>query len=170
MSRFWYTLRSKPRKESALCLQVRARSIEVFFPQHRVKPVNPRSRKFRPYFPGYMFVYIDIDEAGISMFRWMPYAVGLVTFGGEAATVPEALIEKIRHHVDLLNTGQLKVSDAFQHGERIQVIEGPFEGYEGIFDTTISGTERVRLLLGLMRGTSFKVEMDVDNIQKMSRR
>ena len=62
MSLQWYALRSKPNKEGPLWREVHAQGFEVFYPEIRVQPVNPRSRKVRPYFPGYM---VDaINQAG----------------------------------------------------------------------------------------------------------
>ena len=58
----WYALRSKPNKEGPLWREVHAQGFEVFYSEIRVQPVNPRSRKVRPYFPGYM---VDaINQAG----------------------------------------------------------------------------------------------------------
>ena len=64
MAHQWYALRSKTRKEDIVWKQVNSRGIEVFFPRIRVHPVNPRSRKIKPYFPGYMFVRLDLAEMG----------------------------------------------------------------------------------------------------------
>ena len=57
----WYVIHSKPRKENQVYSQLQARAIETFYPTIRVKPVNPRSAKIRPYFPGYLFVRVDLD-------------------------------------------------------------------------------------------------------------
>ena len=92
MAESWYALRSKPRKEEVLWRQLLAREIEVFFPRIRVHPVNPRSRKLRPYFPGYMFVQVDIEAVGASKFNWMPFAIGLVSFDGEPAVVVAGVV------------------------------------------------------------------------------
>ena len=75
MSGLWYALRSKPNKEEALWRELLAGSYEVFYPQLHVQPVNPRSRKVRPYFPGYLFINIDLLTVGYSALAWMPYSV-----------------------------------------------------------------------------------------------
>ena len=51
----WYAMQTKVHKEALVCQQLEQRGIEIFYPKLRVKPVNPRSRKERPYFPGYIF-------------------------------------------------------------------------------------------------------------------
>ena len=80
MPEHWYALRSKPRKEDVLWKQLQAVGFEVFYPQLRVHPINPRSRKLIPYFPGYLFIHVDIDLVGLSTFQWMPHTTGLVSF------------------------------------------------------------------------------------------
>ena len=62
MAFHWYVLRSKPQKEFHLFDQVLARGLECFFPRINVNPVNPRSKKVRPFFPGYMFINADLES------------------------------------------------------------------------------------------------------------
>ena len=90
MTEKWYALRTKPRKEPALAQYLRAEGLECFYPQLRVNPVNPRARKTKPYFPGYLFLHTDLVRVGRNRFRWIPGSLGLVRFGGEPALVQEA--------------------------------------------------------------------------------
>ena len=46
-----------------------------------------------------MFVKSDLKEVGLSAFNYMPYAVGLVSLGGEPASVSEALIFALRRRL-----------------------------------------------------------------------
>mgnify|MGYP000856636826 CR=1 FL=1 len=93
MNSFWYVLHSHQNKEESLRRQLELKGIELFYPTIIVKPVNPRARKKLPYFPGYLFVHLNLDEQSPADLQWMPYSVGLVSFGGEPARVPENLIQ-----------------------------------------------------------------------------
>jgi len=161
MANNWYALRSKPRKEDVVWRQVHALGLETFYPRLRVNPVNPRSRKSRPYFPGYLFVNVDIDQAGISLFQWMPHALGLVSFGGEPAAVPENLIHAIKKRVEEIAAAGGEVLDGLHQGDKVQIQEGPFQGYEAIFDVRLPGTERVRILLQLL-GNQRRVPVELN--------
>lgn len=146
----WYTLRAKPRKEDIVYRQVIHQGIETYYPRIRVHPVNPRARKIKPYFPGYMFVHVDIDDLGLSFFQWMPFAVGLVCFGDEPAIVPDHLITEIQRRVkDVADAGG-EFFVGIKPGEEVWIQDGPFAGYEAIFDMKIPGSERVRVLLKLL--------------------
>lgn len=156
----WLLLHSKPHKEDFLWSELLARQIDGYYPTVQVKPVNPRSRKWQPYFPGYLFVNVELESDQYKELPWLPGTNGWVHFGEEPATVPEPIINGIKRHVDELNArGGLGVSDKIGRGELVEIVDGPFAHYEAIFDTSISGSERVRVLLMLVKSQQMAVEM-----------
>jgi transcription antitermination factor NusG len=161
----WYALRSKPRKEDVVWKQVHDRGYEVFCPRLRVNPVNPRSRKFRPYFPGYLFVRVDLEQAGLSAFQWLPHSTGLVSFGGEPAPVPDNLIFAIQRRVEEITAAGGEVFDALHKGDVVRINYGPFEGYEAIFDARLPGSERVRVLLQFLSDRYVPIELEAGHLQ-----
>jgi transcription antitermination factor NusG len=171
MSYHWYALRSKSRKEDAVWRQLQSQDYEVFYPCLRVHPVNPRSRKIVPYFPGYLFVEVDLEQSGISAFQWMPHTVGLVSFGGEPSIVPENLILAIQKRVDEINAVGGEIFDGLKPGETVWISDGPFQGYEAIFDGRLPGSERVRVLLEFL-GNRRKVPvvLEASQIQRLKRK
>lgn len=167
MAYHWYALRSKPRKEDIVYRQVRAQGFESFYPRLRVNPVNPRSRKVRAYFPGYLFIYADLEEVGLSVFQWMPHSIGLVSFGGEPANVPDNLIYAIRKRVEEIAAAGGEIFDGLKSGDVVRISDGPFKGYEAIFDARLPGTERVRVLLELLGNQRrVPIELSAGQIQK----
>ena len=166
MARQWYALRSKPRKEEVLWRQLRSHEYEVFFPRLKVQPVNPRSRKWRAYFPGYMFVQVDIDEVGPSTFQWMPHAIGLVSFDGEPANVPDNLIHAIVKRVEEITAAGGEFFDGLKPGDQVKINNGPFQGYEAIFDARIPGNERVRLLIQMLSDRRLPVELMAAQVER----
>jgi transcription antitermination factor NusG len=169
MALHWYALRSKPRKEDVVWKQVRDRGYEVFYPRLRVNPVNPRSRKVKPYFPGYLFVRVDIETVGLSTFQWLPHSSGLVSFGGEPSPVPDNLIYAIQRRVEEIIEAGGEVFDGLHKGDRVRITYGPFEGYEAIFDTRLPGTERVRVLLQFLSDRYVPVELEAAHLQQKKR-
>lgn len=159
MSISWYAMRSKPNKESFLAGQLESYGIEVFFPRIRITPVNPRSRKVRPFFPNYLFVHVDLDEVNVSTLRWMPGASGLVSFDGDPAAVPDPLIAAIERQLDLLNVASRQLTHDLKSGDQVTVVDGPFAGYEAIFDARLSGQDRVRVLLNFLQARQVPVEL-----------
>jgi transcriptional antiterminator RfaH len=167
MNEQWYALRCKPRKEDIVWRQVRSQGFESYYPLLKVQPVNPRASKYRPYFPGYMFVRANLAEVGMSTFQWMPHAIGLVTFGEEAAVVPENLIQAIRRRVEEIAAAGGEVFHGLSQGDKVMINEGPFSGYEAIFDTRLPGSERVRVLLQLLNSKrQVPVELKAGQIRR----
>ncbi len=167
MSFHWYALRSKPRKEDTVWEQLNTRGIENYYPRLRVHPVNPRSRKVKPYFPGYLFVRVDLEDTGLSFFRWMPHTLGLVSFGGDPAHVPDNLIHAIKKRVNEINEAGGEKLNGLTTGDRVRIEAGPFSGFEAIFDSSLPGKERVRVLLMLLgQPRQIPVEIDVSQIRK----
>jgi transcriptional antiterminator RfaH len=162
-------MRSKPNKEDFLAGQLQAHGVEVYFPVLHVKPVNPRSRKSRPYFPNYLFVHVDLDAVNASDLRWMPGASGLVSFDGEPSSVPDLLIATVKRQVDLHNQSLREQTTNFKAGDRVQIQDGPFAGYEAVFDTHISGNDRVRVLLSLLQRRQMPVEISTKQIRRVKR-
>ena len=146
--------------------EVRRRGFSTFYPRLRVRPVNPRARKTRPYFPGYLFVQADLAAVGLVEFRWMPHALGLVCFGDDAATVSSALVLAIWKRVGTLNDEDTEFGQRLRQGDRVLVREGLLAGYEGVFDTRLAGQERVRILLSLLRNRYVAVEMSETSLER----
>src|SRR5512134_170722 len=113
----WYVLCSKPNKEMILWRELAARGFECLYPRLLLRPVNPRSRKVRPYFPGYLFLRAELEQVGVSTFQWMPYSTGLVCFGDAPATVPDHIVEAIFRHVEELNAARGKEMTGLQRGD-----------------------------------------------------
>ena len=170
MTAYWYALQSKPNKEDALFGQLENQGFEVFYPRIRVTPVNPRAKKIKAYFPGYMFVRVDIQAVGISTFQWMPFARGMVSFGQEQATVPEALIHALRRRVDEVNAAGGEIFDGLHKGDAVFIHDGPFAGYEAIFDLRLPGSERVRVLIRLLSQRQVPVELSSGQIRRDTRK
>ena len=170
MSLQWYVLRSKPNKEMALWREVAARGHDCFYPQLHVKPADPRNRKIRPYFPGYLFLNADVEALGTSMFQWMPFSCGLLAFDGVPATVPHTMVQAIRRHVDEINAAGGEQMVGLAHGDVVLIEGGPFEGYEAIFDARLPGSTRVRVFLRLLQARQMNVELPAGQIRKKSRR
>ncbi len=166
----WYALRSKPNMEDALWREARARGFEVYYPRSRVHPVNPRARKVKPYFPGYMFVQADIDVVGYSTFAWMPYSHGLVLCGSDPSPVPEVLINGLRRHLDEIKAAGGELFAGLKPGEVVRIQSGPFAGYEALFDSRLPGSQRVRVLLQLLSKPRLPLELPAGQIQRINRR
>lgn len=163
----WYALRSKPGKEGSLYSYICSEDVECYYPCIQVNPVNPRSQKIKPYFPGYMFVQSDLDQEGNNRFRWLPHSLGLVRYGNVPAEVPENLISAIKKTVSQIQDAGGETLSGLNPGDQVLIEDGPFQGYRGVFGTRLSGTDRIRVLLTMIQGQrEIPLELEVRQITK----
>ncbi|HEX6268594.1 MAG TPA: transcription termination/antitermination NusG family protein [Anaerolineales bacterium] len=160
----WYALQSKSQQENLLWEQLCIREIDAYYPRIRVNPVNPRAKKFKPYFPGYMFVNVDLDQVGRSTFQWMPGVARLVSFGNDFAPIPDYLMQAIRERVDTINASESRAFENFKRGDVIVLRSGAFAGYEAIFDSRLPGHDRVRVLLQLLENQQYRMVVPAGQI------
>lgn len=159
MAAQWYALFSKPRKEAQVESYLRASGIETFYPTLNVRPVNPRAARTRGFFPRYLFIHADLDAVGVTVLDFIPGAVGLVQFGGQPSVVPDAFIHELRQRLRRIEQAGGLHLDGLKRGDKVKITQGPFAGYEAVFDERLSGEDRVQVLLHwLGRETKLKVK------------
>jgi len=161
----WYALRCKPNMEFSVWNQLLDRDVETYFPTLRVKPVNPRSRKEVPFFPGYLFVQGTVDQFYQKKVIWMPGALRLVSFDGVPAPIAETLISGIKNQVERMNERARQTKPQFEPGQRVWVEDGEMAGFAAVFEKCVNGHERVCVLLEMMRGRLVRVEVPLRAVQ-----
>ncbi len=160
----WYVVHSKPNMEQFLAGQLESRQIIYYLPLLTVKPKNPRCKKSKPYFPGYLFIHADDRSANRLLIERTPGVAGLVNFGGEVAFVPDTILNTIRQKVEQINFTDAETCRKFSKGEKLKIHSGPFAGYDAIFNSSIDGRDRVRVLLTLVEKRMLTVELPVAHV------
>ena len=153
----WYLVNSKPRQESVALRNLTNLGVEVYFPQ--LKTTKFIRRKFRPVtgplFPGYLFVKFDLE----TQYRLVNYASGIknvVTFGASVAKIEDTLIERIKERS---NCGFVTIpSVSFSPGQLVRIQQGPLQGLDAVFESELSGRQRVIVLL---RTIAFQARVEV---------
>jgi transcriptional antiterminator RfaH len=141
------------------------RKMEIFAPRIRVQTVNPRARKIKSYFPGYVFVHLDLEKTGTFSMQYIPGAAGLVTFVGEAADVPDGLMHANQQRVEEINNAGGELFDVLKIGATVVIHSGPFAGNEALFDARLPGSDRVRVLLKLLKNRQMLVDLPAGQIR-----
>ena len=144
---------------------MQARGFEVFYPRIKVNPVNPRARTMRPYFPGYMFISAELEQVERPVLAWIPFSLGLISFDNKAAQVPESIVLALRKHMEAQHKTGGMPSVLAERGEMVTIQNGLFAGYRAIFDTNLSGTERVRVLISYLKNNQVTLEISASQIK-----
>lgn len=141
----WYAVATQPRREELAAEQLQRLCSQVCWPRYRHQAIlhGYRREVTRPLFPGYLFAAFDP-----SVFRAVHYAHGVrgvVRCGDQPAVVPPDVLAGIMAR---MTDGYVVLQPpALQHGQRVEIVAGPFQGFTGVFDAQRSSLERVAILL-----------------------
>jgi transcriptional antiterminator RfaH len=107
---------------------------------------------------------VDLEEVGRSILDWIPGAIGIVSLGGEPASVPDHLISALQQHLETIKASNNELPETLRPGEPVVIQGGPFAGYEAIFNARLSGRKRVEVLLKMLQGSQIRVQLSIEQI------
>jgi len=100
-----------------------------------------------------------LEQTNLSGLDWMPGLSRIVAFDGIPAHIPDFLIAVIRNGVDRINIARDELVNGLKSGDIIRIQDGPFRGYEASFDELLPGSERIRVLLKLLKDRQIPAEL-----------
>ncbi|MEX0902108.1 MAG: transcription/translation regulatory transformer protein RfaH [Pseudohongiellaceae bacterium] len=160
----WYVVHTKARLETVARDHLERQQFQTYLPL--IKTTRRLRGKLatliEPFFPRYLFVFLDQEQDDWSPIRSTKGVVCLVRFNGVARPVPTALITTMKHNEDGERLQQLPSRD-WQPGEAVAIEAGPFAGHSGIFESRNS-EHRVFLLLNII-GKQTRVSLPWSQIQ-----
>ena len=86
----------------------------------------------------------------------------LVRFGMTPAKIPDKLIQELKQREDA-NGFQIVPIKKINTNDKVRIAEGPFEGYEGIYESN-SSKDRVIVLLKIAENTT-KIQIELDKLE-----
>lgn len=161
----WYLIRTKTGKERWVKDQIAPLAKDVFLPL--LKARQPRwgrmAETIGPLFPCYVFARFDLKQRYFDI-KYMAGVRGIVSAGIDPLAVPEGIIAEIRRRgIDDIVEIFEKPLDA---GQKVTVVEGPFRGFEAIFERYLSGAERVAILLSAVESSGLRVVLPASAVSK----
>ncbi len=113
----------------------------------RVRRWSRMVESVAPLFPCYLFASFDFERDWKDI-RTTSGLRDLVCSGGAPARVPERIIAGLKERC---GSGPVELPPPQRSpGQLLRVASGPFEGFEAIFMQSLSGSERVVVLLSMM--------------------
>ena len=142
----WYALRAISGKENKVKEYIDGALVtsslfreyvsQVLIPTEKVMVLRngKRTVKERNMLPGYVLVECNLCDESYPMIRNIPNVLGFVSDGktkSKAQVVSQAEINRLvgKASEDELN---LQLDDIFIAGEKVKVVDGPFNGFNGI--------------------------------------
>jgi transcriptional antiterminator NusG len=139
---------------------------EVLIPSEKVVEMVKGEKKTssRKFFPGYIFVKMEMDDETWHIVRNTPKVTGFIGGRMKPTPIPEKEVEEI---VQQINEGVLKPKPkfVFEKGDNVRVIDGPFTNFNGMVDEVKPEKGKVRVLVSIF-GRATPVELDFVQVVK----
>jgi transcription termination/antitermination protein NusG len=139
---------------------------EILVPVEQViEKVNGKNRTTKKkFFPGYMLVQMELNDASWHAVKNTPKVTGFVGDAKRPPAIPEHEVQRLR---DNLSAGTLKptVKISFDQGENVRVIDGPFSNFNGVVEEVNADKQKLRVLVSIF-GRSTPVELDFTQVEK----
>ena len=156
-------------REAAASKGLEEKIEEVLVPAEEVTEVV-RGRKRvteRKFFPGYVLVKMVMNDETYHLIKETPRVTGFLgsDYGKRPVPVSQAEVDRIVGRSNEPAEAK-KVIITFEIGEKIRVIDGPFNSFEGIVDEVDNAKERLKVGVSIF-GRATPVDLDFNQVQKV---
>ena len=172
----WYVVHTysgyEQKAKAALEERVRALKMEdkigeVLVPVERVQELGKggqRKISSRKFFPGYIFVNMELTDETWHVIKDTPKITGFV---GHTTAPPEVPESEVREITQQMQEGALrpKPKVLFEVGEAVKVVDGPFQDFNGTVEEVRPEKGKVRVLISIF-GRATPVELDFVQVEK----
>jgi transcriptional antiterminator NusG len=175
MSKKWYVIQAysgyEGKVKSALEERVKQHNMDEFFgeiliPKENVQDTTKTGGKrvtSRTFYPGYVFVNMDLNERTWHLVKDTPKVSGFV--GGRHPTpVPESEINAIFQQV-AEGAAKPKPRVVFDTGDHVRVTDGAFANFTGTVQEVNPAKQKVTVLVSIF-GRATPVELEYGQVEK----
>lgn len=165
----WYACYTRARHEKQVEVQLRQRGLESYLPLvQQIRQWSDRKKAVQfPLFPSYVFGRFTLSE--VHAVLTTPGVSTIVRANGYPTPIPERDLENVKTFVSALAESGIQ-PDArpfLAEGQWVRVLEGPFEGVEGV---VVERRGRKRVLVGLAAiGQGLEVDIDTRLVKPIRR-
>jgi len=117
----------------------------------------------RRIFPGYILVQMNMNDDSWYVVRNTPGVTGFVGMGNKPAPLRT---EEVHSIMKRMEAEAPKIKVTFRSGQKVRIIDGPFNDFMGIVDDIDIDRAKVRVLVSFF-GRETPVELDFLQVEKM---
>jgi transcriptional antiterminator NusG len=116
----------------------------------------------RRVFPGYILIEMLLDEDSWYVVRNTPGVTGFVGSGNKPTPLRQEEVDKILKRMEA-EAPKIKVN--FKVGQKVRIVEGPFEDFMGTVDDIDTDRARVKVLVNFF-GRETPIELDFLQVER----
>ncbi len=139
---------------------------DILIPAEEVVDVRRGKRTVteRKFFPGYILIKMDMNDAVQHMIKNTPKVSGFLGNDKKPSPIPEAaaadMVKKITENME-----KPRQSVLFQIGEQVRVCDGPFASCNGCVEEVDAERSRLKVSVSLF-GRATPVELEYGQVEK----
>jgi len=173
-TKHWYAIHTYSGYEEKVALSIKQRAesldmkdkiFQVLVPKEKMIEVKNGKRKVveKRIFQGYVLVEMKLTEDAWYIVRNTPNVTGFVGTGTEPTPVSNAEMEKIMKR---MGRDEPKHKIDFNVGEVVNIIDGPFKGFDGAINEIDSQKGKLKVLVNMF-GRETPVELDSLQVKRV---
>lgn len=147
----WFVAATQVGRETVAEVNLQRQGIDVWFLRQRktVRHARRRIEKLVSFFPGYIFVHLDLEKDRWRSVNGTLGVRALIMSGGLPIACPAGLVENFQELADL--DGTLNIDSYLVEGAEIRITSGPFADVVGTL-ICMERADRARVLLKMLNG------------------
>ncbi len=144
---------------------MRDKIFDVIVPTQEEIEVKEGKRRTveRRVFPGYILVEMKMDEDSWYVVRNTPGVTGFVGMGNDPTPLRP---EEVKAIMDRMESGEVAVKVTIQSGQKVRIIDGPFNDFIGTVAAIDPDKSKVRVMVNFF-GRDTPVELDFLEVEKV---
>lgn len=175
MAKRWYSVSVLSNFEKKVAEQIRQSVIdaglqdeieEVLVPTEEVLEVR-RGKKVtseRRFMPGYVLVRMDMSNRGYHLINSINRVTGFLGPQGKPMPMRDEEVNAILNRVEVGQEAPRNLI-RFEIGEKVQVTDGPFEGFDGMVEEVDEASNRLKVTVSIF-GRATPVELEFTQVTK----
>lgn len=172
--RRWYVLQTYSGQEESVknaiennleLMNLKDKVFKILVPEEEVVELKGSKRiaKKRKMFPGYVFLEMALDDESWYAIRQTP---GVARFIGTKVKPTPVSDREMQRVLKQIGVKEEKLEVAFERGESVRVISGPFRGYTGTVDEINADKGKLKVLINIF-GRDTPVEVNFEHAEKL---
>lgn len=146
-------------------MRMEKKVFQILVPEEEIVELKGTKRieKKRKMFPGYVFLEMELDDESWYAIRQTP---GVARFIGTKIKPTPVSDREMQRVLKQIGVKGEKLEVAFERGESVRVISGPFRGYTGTVDEINVDKGTLKVLINIF-GRDTPVEVNFEHAEKV---
>lgn len=172
--RLWYVIHCYSGQENKVrhaieqrieTMGMRDKIYDVIVPTEEEIEVKDGKRRTveKKVFPGYILVEMQMDEDSWFVVRNTPGVTGFVGMGDDPTPLRA---EEVKQIMDRMSAESPKVKVTFKVGQKVRIVDGPFNDFYGTVSAIDPDRSKVRVMVSFF-GRATPVELDFLEVEKV---